>query len=166
MGKRASTVVPGRARGRTLGFLAVLVAAVAVMLGLATSAGATTIVSTSPNGPYATGASVTVSGTGVAGHYVAVTECNSTLGGLNGTSCNHTGTTPFAGVTIPASGNWSVTITVRKTFANWNYQLNAAGTGTTTCSGSTVCQIQASEYTSNPPTSAPVGTAAKTITFS
>jgi hypothetical protein len=165
MSTAGNTARPRPARRRALGFFALFVAALAVMLGLATSAGATTIVSTSPNGPYATGASVTVSGTGVAGHYVAVTECNSTLGGANGTFCNHTGSTAFAGVTIPASGNWSVTITVRKTFANWNYQTNSAGTGTTTCSGSTVCQIQASEYTSNPPTSAPVGTAGKTIAF-
>lgn len=139
-----------------------------VLFGGVGAANATSIVSLNPLPASTNGQSVTVSGTGVAGNWVAVTECNSTVGGLNGTACNHAAptSTSFTLVQVQSNGSWSTAITVRSSFANWNYQTNSAGTGTTNCKAAgTQCQIQVSEYTSNPPAAAPIGTAAANISF-
>ncbi|MGD8195755.1 neocarzinostatin apoprotein domain-containing protein [Herbiconiux sp. P18] len=164
-----ATATRTRMRPRVVSIGASILAVLALVLfGGVGAASATSIVSVSPAGPYSGATSVTVSGTGTPGNYVSVTECNSTLGGLTGTYCNHAAptSTAFKTVLIPASGAWTATITVRPTFANWNYQTNSANTGTTNCrAAGTQCQIQVSEYTSNPPTGAPVGAAGTNITF-
>lgn len=139
----------GRKRATIFTSAAAALAAIALVLcGGAGAASATTILTISPAPPYSGVTTVTVSGTGTPGNFVAVTECNSTLGGLNGTFCNHRGTLgvpAFKTVLVNSSGNWSATISVRPTFSNWNYQTNVGSTpaGTTNCRAvGTQCQIQ------------------------
>lgn len=135
----------------------------AVLLAGAGSASASTI--TTPSGPISVtnNQTVAVSGTGTPGNVVTLAVCNSTVGGLNGTHCD--GTNDVAPIVVSASGTWSASITVHRTFTNVNLS-GGASSGTTVCSaGGVQCQIQTSEYTSWPPTGGPVGVDGVNINF-
>jgi hypothetical protein len=160
-----SNLRTGRARFRAIAGSAAGAAALAVaILGGAGAANASTI--TTPSGPISVtnGQTITVSGTASSSaNYVTLAVCNSTVGGLNGTHCDGNN---FVAPIVPASnGTWSTTITVNRSFTNVNLS-GGSSSGSTTCSsGGVQCQLQTSEYTSWPPTSAPVGVAGVNINF-
>lgn len=131
-------------------------------LGLAAPANAAAI--TSPGSPISTfdGDTISVTGTGTPGNRIALAQCNFTSGGANGIDCN--AATAVAPIVVGVGGTWSANIVVNDTFTNVSFSGLPSSGGSTDCTID-LCQLQASEYTTWPPSGGPVDFGSADLAF-